>query len=221
MQNLAGAKSREVLLWLFLFFQRREKTVGRPVKDAGHADGAEHVENRMLLQEYRGETDQHADHVDNSANPAAMFKCTALSSCQHDADGIVDMQTGKNIRVGVRLIEEGSQVCENVFFRIDVNSQILSIVEQRADNQKERHAAECERTELIEFSSVVEEEKNKGTANVHEPEQVGDDKIFDKGNIVVQFTVDAGVGCHISLQPQEPRHINGRIQCGPDVAVFQ
>ena len=63
-----------------------------------------------------------------------------------NANGIVHMDTGKNIGTGICTVQGGYNGRTDIFIRIHQRPEIRSIAEEGADNQTYRHSGEKERT---------------------------------------------------------------------------
>ena len=138
-----------------------------------------------------------------------------------DSDGIVNVDAGQHVGAGVRSLDHGHQGAENILVRIHRRTEIGAVGVDGADDQADGHTDEQEGAQPVEIPLICKKEIQHRPRHIDEPEEVGDDEVLVKRDVVVQSHMDNMIiAGHRPLQIEKPRKVYECVQKNPRMPVF-
>ena len=130
------------------------------------------------------------------------------------------MDTWEYIRICVHSKKNLHNLGEKRRCVINHGPQILPIRKNRTDKQSDAHAAEQVQAASLEILLCTLKQQDKyRTCYIKKPEQIWNDEILTKRNVVIQCTVNHRIVGHMFLQPEKPRKINKNVTKRPSVGI--
>ncbi len=149
-----------------------------------------------------------------------LFKGVAAADRDTDAKGVEHMDTWKYIRRSVRPVDRSHHIYEYIIPLENSRAQIESVGEDRAQEQEKCHPDDQKSAQTVESASVCEEEISRRHGYECKPQQVWNDKILNKRNIVIDRRMNQKImDIRPAFQINKPRHIDQAIQQHPCMAV--
>lgn len=131
------------------------------------------------------------------------------------------MDAGEDIDAGINAPELCHQKTEDVFSGINGRPEVGSVGKQGADQKTDGHSGKKKRAEPVVIFAAAEKEICDCSSHIKEPEQVGNNKIFIEGNVVIEGNMhDVIWFADVLLKSGEPGQIYEAIGKNPDMAVF-
>ena len=141
-----------------------------------------------------------------------MLKLLAMGNCDVTTNRVVYMKTWKHIRRCIRLIDPFNQLDTEVITCKYFRSQVQSIRKYRADDQKNGHTAEHDRGGFVKSLFIIKEQISQCDCNISKPQQVRNDEIFTKRDVVIEYRMDYKIIVgHMAFQISKPWKLNKSI----------
>ena len=122
------------------------------------------------------------------------------------------MDAGKHVGTGICPLDHGHQGAENIFVRIHRRPEVGAVGVKGADNQADGHAGEQEGAQPVKIVFILKKEVHYRSCHIEKPEQIRDDEVLVKRNVIVQGHMDdVVVACHGSLQIEKPGNIQENV----------
>lgn len=176
----------------------------------------------MLLQEHGCQNDRHHKQEGAASEEEVFPELRAVSDGPVRCNRVKDVQAGENVRSRVRLVKnldgKGKDI---VTFKAGRTQQVAVRIYGGYD-QKQGHSCKKENTVLVKFFFVfLKKQINKNRRHINKPQKIGNDKVFDKGNLIVQTDVNYVVRkvC-AAFKPQKPGHINQSVEQDERMLIF-
>lgn len=183
--------------------------VDHVVETVGHGDGRHSVDDGVLFQEHGGQADGRHGKEGGAAEEAVLPQPFAVHHRDVDADGVVHVDAGQHVGTGVHFVKGGYHGAENIFVRVDDGAEVCAVGVDGADCQADGHACKQKGAQPVKIPLVRKKEVQDGSGHIYKPEQIWDDKILIKRNIVVQRYMDNVVtGSHRLLQIEKPGKVD-------------
>lgn len=138
-----------------------------------------------------------------------------------NTDGIIYVDTGEHVSVGISHVQPADQSRTDVFVRIYDRPEVCSVGKDSADQKADRHACKQHSAQFIIILSVCKEKVQNRCCHIDKPKQVRDNKILAERNIIINRKVhNVIIACNCLLQVEEPAQINENICHYPAMTVF-
>ena len=153
----------------------------------------------MLFQKHRGENNQKCQRKGSDAETLVILQHLAVIDCQGSGEGIVYVDTRKNIGGSIHLIQPGDHPAEDVVIRKRCGTDIQPVRIDRGDDQENGHPREQIEEEAVIFRYIPVDcgEKSEHKEHEYKPGKVEHNKIFNKRNIPVERAVDQMIASRI------------------------
>ena len=142
----------------------------------------------MLLDEGRGQTDQH-DHDAESPFPADP-QFAFFQGHREDAHRVGHVQRGEHARGGVKGVDKGHQTAQEIVAHEDLGPQILPRRVEDIDRHRDDLRDEDELGQPREAFDIVQQAVDQRAEDEQVPEDVEDGEILAEGDHVVQRAMD-------------------------------
>ncbi len=141
--------------------------------------------------------------------PSVLSQAMTPSDGHVHTDGVIYMNTWKNICTCICLIQPVHQCRKNVLLRIYLRTKVCPVMEKSADDQADRHAGKQADTQLIILFPAGKEKVSDPHRHIGKPQKVRHHKIFAERNIIIQRHMHHMiVGPYRLFQITKPHKIN-------------
>ena len=184
-------------------------------------DPGDHIQHRVLLQEYRSQDDGSHEDKGSAADQAVLPKHGVVGHGPMRCYGIKYVQAREDIGGRVCLVQELDRKSEDIVPRESIWPQQVPVRIYGRDDQKQSHTSAKKNAVLVEIPPVSEKQVYKYCGYIREPQKIGDDKILHEGNHIVQPDMYDMIGqIRPAFQPHEPGHVKEPIEQNESVPVF-
>ena len=179
-------------------------------------DAQHDVNAAVLLEQYGGGDDGHAEHGGGRAHPAAagLVKDAAAVVSHHQRHRVEDVDGRADVGGRVGVVEPAHRPGEEVRAVHTVRAEIQPIGDDDIHCQRDGHAREQGKAEPPEVGAGrFPQQIEQGERDPDEPCKIGDDRIFAEGDQIVQPAVDPDFGHgDVDFEPVEHREIKHKIK---------
>src|SRR5699024_8454283 len=116
-----------------------------------------------------------------------LFQVPAFANGNAHTQRIEHMKARKNIRTCIRPIDHSHQVYEYIIPLEYNRTKILSVRKYCGNNKKYCHPRKHKLCHSVKSRHIRKEKVQKCRSYKYKPEQIGNHKILDKRNMLIQF----------------------------------
>ena len=150
----------------------------------------------MLLHENSGDGDETGHHTEGNF-PGRVLQFFAAPCGKHDRQRSNDMNGWADIGVCIKGVERSSQSGQKIISLKRGGTQILAGGEDKVDDNGHRISSHDKIHELPEGFYIVQQRVNDDAEDKYEPEQIGNEEDFFKGNEIVQCAVHGKIAVYL------------------------
>lgn len=155
-------------------------------------DGCEDVYDRVLLQKDCGDGDQHRGQGEGDL-PGRRLKRLNMPGGAPYCHRANHMERWANIGIRIKQVIVGEDAGKDIVPLKGGWPKLLTVWEHQIDQERNRVGDNNKQHQLAKSRNVIKECVDMHPDQVKEPEQIGDEKVFAKGNQVIQCAVDGEV----------------------------
>ena len=171
----------------------------------------------MLLDENRGDRDQHARHGKRYLHSLA--EVLAMEGREHHRKGARDVYRRADVGVGIECVVARHKPRQKIIPLEFRGAQVLAGGEDEIDDYRRRVGHHDEIHHLLERRNVVYQRVDVHSDQIDEPEKIGDQEQLAKGDRVVEGAMDRIIplGAVDLFHKEEEKSVDRPIEEQPQV----